>query len=255
MSVEILEKVPDLNWKEPVPDINVEEFRKVVMSRRSIRVFEPTPIPEEVTQDCLNMGLLAPNSSNLQPWEFYWVRTPEVKSELVKICMNQPAARTAAELIVCVARSDTWPIVQQQIIGELSQQPNAPKSALDYYKKIVPMFYRQGILGWYGVAKSILFFFRGMKTPTPREPVSESDMTLWATKSTSLACENIMLAFRAHGYDSCPMEGFDSRRLKKLLSLPRRSSVTMVIGAGKRGKNGVYGPRYRFSRSQFVKII
>ncbi len=255
MPIEIFEKIPDINWREPIPEINVEEFRKVVMSRRSIRVFEPTPIPPEVTEDCLNMGLLAPNSSNLQPWEFYWVRDPQTKKELVQICLNQPAARTAAELIVCVARADTWPLVQKQMIEELSKEPKVPASALIYYRKIVPMFYKQGLLGWYGLAKRVVFYLRGIKLPTPREPVSQSDMVLWATKSTCLAAENIMLAFRAHGYDSCPMEGFDSHRLKKLLDLPRRSSVTMVIGAGKRASNGVYGPRYRFNRAQFVKVI
>lgn len=255
MSVDILENIPDLNWKEPVPSIVAEEFRKTVMSRRSIRVFESSPIPESVTQDCLNMGLLAPNSSNLQPWEFYWIKNADTKKKLVEICLNQSAARTAAELIVCVARADTWPLVQERILEEFSKNPKVPKAAIDYYQKIVPLFYRQGLLGWFGWVKRIMFFMRGFSTPTPREPVSEADMLLWAVKSTSLACENIMLAFRAHGFDTCPMEGFDSRRLKKLLGLPHRSFVTMVIGAGKRAPNGVYGPRYRFDRSQFVKII
>ena len=30
----------------------------------------------------------------------------------------------------------------------------------------------------------------------------------------ALACENLMLALRAYGYDSCPMEGMDSKRIK-----------------------------------------
>jgi nitroreductase len=253
--VDFIEKIPDIDWKEPVPNINVEEFRKTVMSRRSIRVFEAAPIPEKVVVDCLDMGLLAPNSSNLQPWEFYWVKDPQKKKALVEGCMNQPAARTAAELIVCVARPDTWAYVQNQILEEFAKNPKVPAGAKWYYTKAVPLFYRQGFLGWYGWLKSIFFFFRGFFKPTPREPTSHSDMTTWAVKSSALACENIMLAFRAHGYDSCPMEGMDSKRIKKLLDLPRRSFVTMVIGAGKRAPNGVYGPRLRFKRSQFVKIV
>jgi len=59
-------------------------------------------------EEVLNWGLMAANSSNLQPWEFYWVQNPEKKAALVKACLDQPAAKTAQELIVAVARFDTW---------------------------------------------------------------------------------------------------------------------------------------------------
>jgi nitroreductase len=80
-------------------------------------------------------------------------------------------------------------------------------------------------------------------------------MRVWAHKSTALACENIMLGFSAFGFDTCPMEGFDSARVKKVLNLGRESEICMVISAGKRAKNGVYGPRIRFGKEQFVKVI
>jgi nitroreductase len=43
-----------------------------------------------------------------------------------------------------------------------------------------------------------------------------------ATKSTSLACENLMIAAEALGLNTCPMEGFDGRRLSKFLGLSSR---------------------------------
>ncbi len=61
-----------------------------------------------------------------------------------------------------------------------------------------------------------------------------------------------MLAFSAHGFDTCPMEGFDSRRVKKILGLPRSSTVVMAISVGKRKPEGVYGPRLRFPSEQFI---
>ena len=54
-----------------------------------------------------------------------------------------------------------------------------------------------------------------------------------------------MISMAAIGYDTCPMEGFDSRRIKKLLNLPGRAEITMVIGCGLRDEKGVYGPRFR----------
>ncbi|WP_409365152.1 nitroreductase family protein [Escherichia coli] len=42
----------------------------------------------------------------MQPWTFYVVQNPSKKKRLVKACMSQLAAKTASELIVCVARTD-----------------------------------------------------------------------------------------------------------------------------------------------------
>ena len=78
----------------------------MVQSRRSVRKFTDKVIPAEILDDCLDMALLAPNSSNLQPWTFYVVQNPSKKKLLIKACLGQLAAKTAAELIVCVARTD-----------------------------------------------------------------------------------------------------------------------------------------------------
>ncbi|MGE4105847.1 MAG: nitroreductase family protein [Bacteriovoracia bacterium] len=235
----------------------LEEFKKVVESRRSVRVFDGSLVPPEVVQSCLDMALLAPNSSNLQPWEFYWARTPEVKARLVEACLSQPAAKTAAELIVCVARRGTWSRNSQRMLDLLSQQAKGvvPKWAHQYYAKLVPLMLAQGIFNTWGIMKKIFLMFRGFMRPTPRSPVSHSDMRVWAMKSCALACENLMLAFRAHGFDTCPMEGFDECRVKRLLNLPRDAEVAMVVGAGRRSAKGVYGPQVRFERELFIKEV
>ena len=101
----------------------------------------------------------------------------------------------------------------------------------------------------------ILIFFIGIFKVVPREPTSLSDMRVWAHKTTALACENLMLALRAYGYDSCPMEGMDSNRIRRMLNLPKKAEVCMVISVGKRGNNGVYGKRFRLSSDKNIKII
>ena len=45
-------------------DIDVANFRKVIESRRSVRKFTDKAIPTEILDDCLDLALLAPNSSN-----------------------------------------------------------------------------------------------------------------------------------------------------------------------------------------------
>jgi len=254
--LDIITKIPNMDYREDPPSIDVEEFRKVIQSRRSVRVFDGTSIPPEVVVDCIDMAMLAPSSSNLQPWEFYWIRTPEKKAKVVEYCLSQPAARTAAELIVCVARTDTWRKHSHEMLRVFKRQKEeVPKSVVIYYSTLAPVMYTHGLLNFWGLTKKVIFFLRGLTQPTPREPTSPADMLVWAVKSASLAAENLMLAFRAHGYDTCPMEGFDSYRMKKLLNLPAAANIIMVVGAGKRAKNGVYGPQIRFDRSWFVKTV
>jgi nitroreductase len=91
-----------------------------------------------------------------------------------------------------------------------------------------------------------------MFRPVPREPMSRADMRVWAVKSTALACQNIMMGFSAFGYDTCPMEGLDSKRIKKILKLGRNTEVVMAISVGKRDNKGIYGPRIRMDKSKFL---
>jgi len=251
----ILLNVPNHNHSEPEVKIDKEEFIKVVESRRSVRVFKKDSIKEEHIKECLELALLAPTSSNLQCWEFYWVRSKDKKEKLKTYCLSQLAARTAQELIVCVARTDTWKQNKNKILKYLQENNSKSKSALSYYQKIVPLVYTQGPFGILGFMKRILIFFIGMFKVVPREPTSLSDMRVWAHKTTALACENLMLALRAYGYDSCPMEGMDSKKIGKMLRLTRKSEVCMVIGVGKREKNGIYSKRFRLDSKDFIKII
>lgn len=255
--MEIFSKVPQINYTEPSNYNNAAEFEALCEARRSCRVYTDEPVPEEVMRKCLSLSLLAPNSSNLQSWQFYWVRSEVVKAKIVKACLSQPAARTAQELVVAVAHPQMWrktgPLMLKAF--EENKEFKAPKSAVMYYKKLVPLAYNQGFLGLLGLGKRIVLFFRGLKKPTPRGPVSNHDMKVWAHKSTALACQQLMLAFRAHGFDTCPMEGYDETLIKKAIKMPKGSEPCMVISVGKRAENGIYGPRVRFDDSLFIHEV
>ncbi|HEX4873091.1 MAG TPA: nitroreductase family protein [Nevskiaceae bacterium] len=243
-------------WREPPPPaIDVEEFRKVVVSRRSVRKFTARPIPPAVLQDCLDLALLAPNSSNLQPWGLVVVQTPALKARLAEACLGQSAARTAAELIVVTARTGTFLENARESLRRWPLPSPPPKLWSDYYRKLVPLMYGQGPLGALGLIKRNALRLAAVLGPIMRPPSSQAELRLWATKSAALAAENLMLALRAHGYDSCPMEGFDEPRVQRLLRLPRDASVVMVIGAGERAADGVYYPQMRLPRERFIQVL
>ena len=155
----IFSTIPKLNYEERAPDINTQEVIKTIKSRRSVRSFTDVSIPEDVMMSCLELALLAPTSSNLQCWEFYWVKDSSKKEKLKKYCLGQPAASTAKELIVCVARTDTWKKNNQQILSDFENSDReVPRAVLSYYRKIVPLAYNQGFLGLFGLFKRFFVF-------------------------------------------------------------------------------------------------
>lgn len=244
-----------MNSVKDAPQCNMDEFKKIVSLRRSVRVYTNETIPDSVVEECLQLGLLAPNSSNLQPWEFYWVQSEDKKNLLKEYCLNQPAAKTASTLIVCVARPDRWKLGQKINLDFLKKQKEVHPSVMAYYEKLVPLVYGNGPLGIMAYFKTLGVFLAGLFRPVPRGPFGRKANILWATKTTALACENIMLAFRAAGYDTCPMEGFDESRVKSLLDLPRNTSIVMILSAGRRAPQGVYGERFRGDQDLFIKKV
>jgi nitroreductase len=234
------------------PVTDAKAFHAVVDSRRSVRVYADDLIPDSVMKACMDAALKAPTSSNLQTWEIHHVVDSKKKAALVEACLSQPAAGTASELLVFVGRPDLWKRNNEWMVKALEERENVPRSALQYYKKITPLAYDQGWMGWRMPFKWAITRWRGRKKPYPREPIGKWGMRIWAHKTTALACAHFMLAMRAHGFDTCPMEGMDSARVKRLLNLPKQAVVTMVISAGKRADGGIYGERMRFDSAHFL---
>ena len=233
----------------------LEAFTQVVESRRSVRRFTDTPIPDAVLRDCLRLAMLAPNSSNLQPWEFYVIDSPDKRKKANKICMNQNGAKTAARLIAVVARTDIWHEHAKQILREYPDRP-VPKKVEDYYTKVVTLDFIRGPANVASVAKwGLTQAVRQIKGPMKSPYYTFEDVKNWATNNTALAAENLMLALRAHGFDSCPMGGVDEPALKKLLGLGDDHHLVMMIGAGERAENGIYNSQFRFDYEQHVKHV
>ena len=231
-------------------------FFEAVNQRRSVRIFDQKePFDHEVVQKCLETAILSPNSSNLQLYHF--IRVPEsseLKDPLAKLCMGQKAATTARELVVVVTRRDLWKsrakANYEYIKGTYEGKPDKKlKQALGYYGKLIPKLYGK-YPGW-SLLKKLIAWGVGLKRPMVRE-VGETEVRISVHKSAALASMTFMLAMKAAGYDTCPMEGFDSKRVKKLLDLPPASEICMIIGCGKGLPEGIYGKRFRVPSSDLI---
>lgn len=227
------------------------EFFEVIKKRRSIRRYTKTPVPANVIGTALDAALIAPNSSNLQSWKFFWVKTQTNKEKLIDACLGQGAAKTAQELIVAVANPKAYKFTAPKII-QIYKENNAKKFIIDYYAKLVPLLYGYTL---FSPIKYIIFNCIGLFRPIMRRPWSGRDVDEICIKSTALACENFMLAITAQGFDTCPMEGFDEKRIKKILKLSFYERVVMVISVGERDEKGLWGEQVRFSKDLFIKEI
>ncbi len=230
-----------------------DAFERVVRARRSVRVFEPEPIPEEVLGRCLDLALLAPNSQNLHPWEFVHVADPTKLAALRVLCLDQTPARNAPTLLVLAARPDQWRRARQLNLDHYTNA-GGPDWALEKYRRTVPLIFEEGPFHVLAPIKALVLDLLGLFRPTWRGPFGFWGLQLWATKTTALACENLMLALCAAGYDSCPMEGFDEPRVKRLVGLPGEARVVMVLAVGRRAAGGAI-PQVRFDRALFVRTV
>jgi len=236
---------------------------EAIQYRRSVRVFDnDIEIDSEKVKNCIENAVLAPTSSNLQLWEFYHVTDETILKQLTEACLGQNAAKTAKQLVVVVTRKDLWKQRAKANVGfykglfgdkPMKEYSRREKFAINYYQKLIPTIYPD-FLGIYGWLKYAVFNCIGLFRPIYRQ-VRLSDLRIVAHKSAGLAAQNFMISMAAIGYDTCPMEGSDTLRVKKILKLPRGAEINMIIGCGVRSESGIYGPRFRvpFERT-YTKI-
>ena len=228
-------------------------FDEIVNYRRSVRHYKNIPIDSDKVEHCIKLATLAPNSSNMQLWEFYHVTNPEILKKLAVACLGQQAATTAQQMVVFVTRQDLHRKRAKEMLSLETQnvQKNSPsekqakriKTWNMYYGKVIPFLYSR-FLGILGVFRKIMVNLIGLFRAITYQ-VSENDVRVVVHKTCALAAQTFMLAMANEKYDTCPMEGFDSRKVKSILNLPFGAEINMVVSCGIREENGVWGDRMR----------
>jgi len=232
-------------------------FSELIQSRRSVRKYDRNvEFDHHAVARSLELATLSPNSSNMQLWEFHRIISNEKRNQLAEICMGQNAAKTASELVAFVITPYKWKSRAEMNAAQIRQafegrEDATAKRALKYYEKLIPFIYNNDRFGLFGLARKILSHCLGYKKPMVRE-VSKSDIRVCLHKSSSLAAMTFMTAMQAEGYDTCPMEGFDSQRAKKLLGLSKQAEITMIISCGKRTAEGIYSDRHRVAQQEVI---
>jgi nitroreductase len=228
-------------------------FKEIVHYRRSVRKYKPVDIDAEKVRQCLELAVLAPTSSNMQLWEFYHVTNPELLKKLAHACLDQSTATTAAQMVVFVTRRDLFrkrasEVAKLQIDNVLRNSPPEKQAKRikrfeGYYGFVMPFLYGR-FFGLLGLFRKIVVNIIGLFRPITYF-VSEAEVRVVVHKTCALAAQTFMLAMASEGYDTCAMEGLDGRRVKRILKLPWRSEINMIVSCGIRDEGGVWGDRTR----------
>jgi nitroreductase len=181
----------------PAHTVAVDE---AITSRRSIRRFLPTPVPREVIEDILRVASRAPSGTNTQPWRVH-VLTGAARQGLVD---KVTAAFLGSGLV------------------DHHQAPH--KEEYDYYPAqwVSPYIDRRRKVGWdlYGLLGITKGDTERMRAQQARNyayfdaPVGlvftiDRVMGRGSWLDYGMFLQNIMVAARARGLDTCPQAAFN----------------------------------------------
>lgn len=173
---------------------------EAIKQRRSVKHYDPKHhLSQEEFDQLLGLTKLSPTAFNQQNYRFVVVKDKEVREQLKDAAHGQAQVTEASLLIVICADTKAWektPIRYWQ---------NAPSEVKSYMETAIDGYYRN------------------------KEQVQRDE----AMRSAGIAAQTIMLAAKAMGYDSCPMDGFDFDEAAKIINLPDDHVVTMFVVVGK----------------------
>jgi nitroreductase len=176
------------------------ETTEAIIQRRAVKSYDPEyTMPELEIEQLLSLAKLAPTAFNQQNYRFVLVRDKALRKQIRDVAWGQPQVTDASLLIVICADLKAWEKDPARYWA------NAGEQVQDYMRSAIDQYYRD------------------------REQVQRDE----AMRSAGIAAQTIMLAAKAMGYDSCPMDGFDFAAVSKLINLPPDHVLAMFVVVGK----------------------
>ncbi|GBG03435.1 nitroreductase [Azospira sp. I13] len=193
----------------------------VIQSRRSVRAFLPTPVPQEALKDLLQVAARAPSGTNVQPWKVY-VLTGEAKEALsnkILAAFNDPEeAQTHTE---------EYPYYPAKWISPYIERRR--KVGLDLYS-LLGIQKGDGARMQEQHGRNYKFF----DAPVGLIFTIDRIMQQGSWFDYGMFVQTVMLAARARGLDTCPQAAFTQfhRIIEEQLNLPENEMVVCGMALG-----------------------
>lgn len=204
----------------------VDVFRKVCLGRHSTNRFATGRlIPKEILADVLKSTMAAPSGFNLQPWQIIMVQDSSMKEMLAEASMlgagNKFRVNDASAIAVFCADLQLRHRIERVVKLEIESNRKR-RLRDDGYLASLPLV--ANILTGEGFvatglkrAATDILSYSGISSMPDIEGVEA-----WSYKNVCFAAQNYMLSATSHNLATCPMEGFDSRRVRDVLKIPDR---------------------------------
>ena len=196
------------------------EFDQAIQTRRSIRNFKPDPVSDKAIFDILEAARLAASGSNIQPWRFIIIRSPEMKEKLKTATIYRFALKAPVVIACCTNLSalDTRP----DRVVELIQAGVFDKVEVD-----------------------------GEYVPPER---NQEQVLTYLNMNVGIAITHMMLKAVDLGLGSCWIGGFDPLKTKELLALDDNLQVVALLPIGYPEQIPAQRPRFPLEKL-IVKTI
>ena len=191
---------------------------EAIESRRSIKYYDTAhKLTQAEIDELMRLTMLSPTSFNIQNWRFVVVTDPVLRQQIRAVSWNQAQVEEASMLVVLTADLKAW-----------AKQPerywkDAPKPVADFLVPAIGQYYEG----------------------------NEQAQRDEAMRSCGIATMTLMLAAQEMGYNTCPMVGFDSDAVGKLLNLPADHTPAMFVTIGK----GIKGPLPRGGQLAMNEVV
>ncbi|MDX1455654.1 MAG: nitroreductase family protein [Gammaproteobacteria bacterium] len=173
---------------------------EAVRQRRSMKFFDPEHVmPEDDLRTIMESALLSPTAFNIQHWRFLNITDREIREEIKQAAWGQGQITDASTLLLLAYDKLAW-----------------QKSPARYWKN-APEPIQQSLL------RNIHDFYA-------KDEQMQRDEGM---RSCAIAAQTIMLVAQSLGYYSCPMDGFDFKRVGHLVRLPEDHEICLMICIGK----------------------
>jgi nitroreductase len=179
---------------------------QAAISRRSIRHYEPTAIPEADLRELLRLAGRAPSAYNAQPWRFVVVQDETLKAKLSEAAYGQQQ----------ILRAPATVVLYSDMNNALERMPEAMHPDMPQDKRDA------------GV-ESFRASFAGK---------SEAERESWGGDQSYIALGYLLLLAESLGYGTSPMLGFEPEKVKALLGLPAHAQVPALVSIGYPAEEG-----------------
>ena len=175
---------------------------EAIQQRRSVKHYDANhQMSDDEVKTLMEHVILSPTSFNMQNWRFVLVRDPELRKQVRAAAWDQAQVTDASLLIILCANLNSWQTPEKYFT-------TAPDAVRDMLQPMIPKFYEG------------------------KEQLQRDE----AMRSCGIAGQTIMLGAKAMGYDSCPMIGFDSAGVAKVINLPDDHAIGFIVVVGKATK-------------------